>query len=124
MSFWRVSIALCMEKLLQAYTNEKATQRLLKYEPVVDGFIKIIQSHEHSGVLTTGILDTFEEIEMERIKYFVKEYILTRLDKIRNNLFTDRALLGEKERSFADKYNELMVKMAVYTEMPNKEIEV
>lgn len=120
----KLSLAVPMDKLVQAYTNEKATTILLKYETIIDEFNAIIKDHVLDDGSNSNLLNTFEEIEMERIKYFIKEYILTRLDKIRGNFFIEKALMSPKERVFAEKYKAMMMKMSIYAEVPSKEIEV
>lgn len=112
-----------IEKLITAYSNEKATSILLDYNEIVDEFnIAVSACNFESNA--ADILSTIKEIERERIKYFVKEYILTRLDKIRKNLFADTNCMSQAERSFAQEYREMMRKAEIYTEFTSREVEV
>ncbi|ELA42408.1 uncharacterized protein VICG_00507 [Vittaforma corneae ATCC 50505] len=115
---------LSLERLIQAYTNEKATEKLLPYDRIADEFNFIIKSHGNRNDSGTSLSNTFEEIEQERIKYFVKEYILTRLDKIRANFFIIQELMSKEERIFAEKYKEMMIIASVYVDKPSKVFEV
>lgn len=105
-----------IEKLITAYTNEKATAILLPYDTIVDDFNSTLRALPANTADESSLLATFKEIETERIRYFTKEYILVRLDKIRHNLFVDTELMSVDERLFAQKYRDLMVKYTVYTE--------
>jgi GINS complex subunit 4 len=113
-----------LEQLIQAYTNEKATKKLLLYDEIVDRFNFILKSTELNAENNTNLLTTLEEIELERIKYFVKEYILTRLEKIRNNIFLDERLMSIGERRFFEKYKEILTNTSIYANKPSKEYEI
>ena len=129
-----------IENLLQAYSNEKSTKKLLKYDKIVDDFNREISIQqiaetdsetfnnetnvELSSKISTELSKTIKEIELERIKYFVKEYILLRLDKIRNNFFLDSNQLSFSEQSFYKEYLEIAKKNGIYVEEPSKEIEI
>lgn len=112
-----------IEKLIQAYSNEKATTKILQYEDVVEEFNTHLLEKQNEPS-ASDISSTIREIERERIKYFVKEYILTRLNKIRENLFIDQDLLSQAERRFAEKYREMLIRSAVYTDQASREIEI
>jgi len=113
-----------MEKLIVAYTNEKATEILLPYSTVVDEFSSALKTGLAPAAAEGTLVGTFREIEAERIKYFAKEYILTRLEKIRRNLFVNREHMSARERAFADKYKDMMVRHSVYTEKTKEETAV
>lgn len=112
---------LSLEKLIQVYTNEKATFKLLQYNRIVDDFNEVLKHHIPNS---NSLLNTFEEIELERIKYFVKEYILTRLDKIRDNLFVDDKLMSYEERLFKNQYKEMLINANIFADKPSKEYEI
>lgn len=113
-----------LERLIQAYTNEKATVKLLPYNGVANEFNLILKEREIDCGSSVSLSSTFEEIELERIKYFVKEYVLTRLDKICADFFIDQSLMGKEERKFAEKYKEMMIRASVYVDKPSKEHEI
>lgn len=112
-----------IQKLIEAYKNEKATTKILQYEGIVEEFNSYLIEKQNEPS-TLDISNTIREIERERIKYFVKEYVLTRLNKIRENLFIDKSLLSESEREFSDRYKEMLVKSGVYTDQQSKEVEI
>ncbi|KAM0679823.1 hypothetical protein GINT2_001995 [Glugoides intestinalis] len=112
-----------MEKLISAYSNEKATSILLDYNSIVDEFNRTVSMCKLESNVA-DILSTIKEIERERIKYFIKEYILIRLDKIRKNLFADLNCMSHAERTFAQEYQEMMRKAEIYADFPSKDIEV
>lgn len=112
-----------IEELTLAYSNEKATKKLLKYEEVVDEFNRYIYSNEPPAI-STEISKTIEEIELERIAYFVKEYILMRMDKIRHHFFLDLSLMSESEKTFYIEYLECCKRTGIYVDQPSKEIEI
>lgn len=114
-----------IDDLIAAYTNEKATKKLLKYEHVVDEFNKAVadacsaqSSKDHSQVT-----QMVQEIEVGRIRYFVKEYIMCRFDKIRRNLFLDSCLMSPREKTFYARYLEIMKQNGVYTDSPSRDFE-
>lgn len=113
------------EKLLNAYNNEKSTRKLLKYNTIIDEFNLRIQ-YSASKQASSEISKTIEEIEIERIKYFIKEYILTRMDKLRSNFFLNTELMSENERRFYIKYLELCKQRNIFVDQnqPSNDIEI
>jgi GINS complex subunit 4 len=110
-------------RLIQAYSNEKSTKKLLKYDQIVDEFNLEISTNQ----IVTGndnLVETIKEVEMERLKYFVKEYVLIRLDKMRSNFFLDVNLMNHSEREFYEKYIEIARKNTIYEDEPSKDIEI
>lgn len=101
-----------IEQLIVVYTNEKSTSSLLPYNDIADEF-NLILSNRLATVKNTIEI---EELEIERIKYFIKEYILCRFDKICNNLYHDLALMSEDEKAFYLGYIQLQKKFDVYQE--------
>lgn len=111
-----------IEKLIQAYINEKSTSKLLHYESVVDDFNTLLRYHRNES--ENKITQTIEEIERERIGYFIKEYILVRFEKIKSNFFLDRNLMSLNEKKFFDSYIEIMKKSEIYVDSPSNDIDI
>jgi GINS complex subunit 4 len=113
------------ERLLNAYNNEKSTRKLLKYNSIIDEFNLRIQ-YSISKQASSEISKTIEEIEIERIKYFIKEYILTRMDKLRSNFFLNIELMSENERRFYIKYLDLCKQRNILVDQnqPSNDIEI
>lgn len=111
-----------LDDLIVAYTNEKATKRLLPYNSVVD---HLSESAKAFGEDTKELLIIRElrELELERIKYFAKEYLLTRLDKLKSSIFLDKGLMSAKEAAYYEGYLSLLGKHGVLSdkESPNYE---
>lgn len=115
-----------LDRLITAYTNEKSTRRLLKYDHIVEEFNRAVvdyicnpqSSKDHSQVARM-----IQEIEIERIKYFVKEYIMCRFDKIRRNFFLDLELMSSRERAFYTQYLGVMKQKDVFTDKPSQDFE-
>lgn len=91
------------DRLIIAYTNEKSTARLLPYCPVADEFSDILAKTQISPT-DPPVLKALREIEMERIKYFVKEYVLVRLAKLNSNVFLADNLMSGREVAYYRKY--------------------
>lgn len=105
-----------MDRLINAYTNEKSTNALSKFDSIVEYYNSALQEikpdiHE---LEINSILKQLQELEAERIKYFVKEYILCRFDKIRRNMHIDVAMLSEKERIFYENYIQSLKEKDIY----------
>lgn len=104
-----------LEKLIVLYCNEKATKTLLPYNNLVDQFNnKILLKSSTESI--HRIKSMIEEIESERIKYFIKEYILCRFDKITKNLYIDTDLLSPSESIFYNDYKNLIKSHDIYKE--------
>lgn len=106
---------LVIEKLILAYTNEKCTITLLPYNTIVDDFNRIVMGKTR----ISKNLSDIEELELQRIKYFIKEYILCRFDKITKNYYLDINLMSDSEKIFYVKFLELHKKFEVYQENQN-----
>lgn len=103
-----------MTKLIQLYMNEKGTERLLKYDSLADEFNQILQNTGPASEDTPKVVRTMQEIDQERVKYFVKEYIMCRFDKIRKNFYLDPSLMSQKEQVFYAKFLDLMRRTDLY----------
>lgn len=112
-----------LENLIRVYNNEKSTKKLLKYDPIVDEFnLRISQSDNKS--VSSEISRAIEEIEIERIKYFIKEYILTRIDKLRQDFFLDVEMMSESEKLYYSQYLELCKQSNIYVDQQSKDVEI
>ncbi|KAI4292235.1 hypothetical protein PAPHI01_1509 [Pancytospora philotis] len=111
-----------LEELITAYVNEKSARRLLPYSRAADIFSALIKSYR-ANPSEPQALRTLREVEAERIKYFVKEYLLARLDKLQRNIFLDRGLMSRGEAAFYEKWLALLAREDVLTEKRSKEIE-
>ena len=91
--------------LITAYINEKATTKILPYKSIVDDFIFHIKFKCDADIKPINTdLNELREIEINRIKYFIKGYLHCRLDKIRTNIFINDSFLNLKEKIFRSKY--------------------
>lgn len=96
-----------LETLITSYINEKATSNLLAYNAVADIFIEKMKDTSED-VQEPEFVRNVREMERERIKYFLKEYIITRLEKINSNLFHSEENMSSREASYYRKYLELV----------------
>lgn len=88
--------------------NEKACRSLLPYESeVVEFFYNKIEQHRVNVTSDIKIVKSIIELDIERVEYLLKEYILCRLHKLENNFFIDTSLLSSGEREFYEKYKKL-----------------
>lgn len=89
-----------VESLIQAYRNEKCTKEILPYERRVMDFLEKTlpkQIDYAASLRKTSALKSIYEQEIERVKYFMKEYIITRMKKISLNFNVDDSMLGPSE---------------------------
>lgn len=112
-----------LSDLVTAYQNEKCTKTLLPYaSALVDHFLSLVHRQtEFINSLEMSLIRNIYELEVERVKYFVKEYIQTRLRKINSNLYVDHSLLSEGELVFYKKYIGLLKEEDIYIEEQRKE---
>ncbi|KAG5859266.1 GINS Sld5 subunit domain-containing protein [Encephalitozoon hellem] len=105
-----------LNDLILAYRNEKAAKRLLPYasRPVEYFLDAISRRIEEVKSLGKTIARNIYELELERVKFFIKEYIQVRLKKLSTNLYLDKSLLSEREVSFYDKYIDLLKGRDIY----------
>lgn len=104
-----------LEKLIDSYINEKSTKTLLPYDNIVDDFNLILKNTPLP--LDDDTHKMLAEIEIERISYFIKEYILCRFEKIRGNFYLETDLMSEGEKSFYLDYINLIKQEGVYKEI-------
>lgn len=98
-----------IDELINAYINEKSARRLLPYNHTVDAFNAQIKAFcidpaEHP------IVKMVRELENERIKYFVKEYLMVRLDKILANVFLNVELMSPGEKQLYEEWLSLLAR--------------
>jgi len=111
-----------INELVLAYTNEKSTKKLLKYREIVGEFSDLLKRTIERDELLEECMSTSEnhanngsthftsriiqEMESDRIKYFIKEYIFIRMHKIMDDLFVSEDKLSEQEIVFCRKYKQ------------------
>jgi len=113
-----------INRLINAYTNEKSTKILLQYDTIVDDFNASLKDYIlllKSSSETSSLIHAIQEIEVERVGYFIKEYIQCRYDKIRSNLYLNTNLMSAKEQTFYEKYIELIKCNGTYQENVHSE---
>ncbi|KAI5147976.1 GINS complex subunit 4 [Enteropsectra breve] len=101
-------------KLIEAYLNEKACKMLLPYNCIADEFLGYLQNEDASS-MGSDIIRSLKELERERIQFFVKEYILVRIEKINANLYLETSLLNASERIY---YSKIKSALENYIDIP------
>ncbi|RVD93092.1 Sld5 domain protein [Tubulinosema ratisbonensis] len=94
-----------IELLITHYQNEKNTEEILPYnQEIIDFYQKTIPIlTNHMISLTNPIVKSIIEQELERTKYFLKNYLLTRLKKISLKMKINLEFLSEAEKIFYEK---------------------
>lgn len=102
-----------IDSLIKAYRNEKCTGELLPYaENVMDFLQKNLpkQIDYANSIKKAHVIKSIYEEEIERVKYFMREYIIARMRKINRGFNIDKRLLSNHEEryyiSIADLYRE------------------
>lgn len=109
--------------LIEAYLNEKSTPVLLKYkEVVISYFYHKLQLQKKNKIENlNNIIKNIYEIEIDRIEYYLKEYILIRLEKLKKNMFIDTLLLSDEEKVFYEKYINKLKEKGIVCDNKSKE---
>ncbi len=107
-----------IEKLINIYTNEKSTKLLLPYNNIIEEFNDYLKQYilAQQNSEDPQIIKAIKEIEIERVGYFIKEYIQCRFDKIKKNLYLDTSFMSKGEQIFYKKFLELIKKKGIYQE--------
>jgi GINS complex subunit 4 len=108
-----------VERLIRIYKNEKNTMTLLPYDKDVTDTLKHIipkQIEYMSRIKSNTVIKFVYEQDLERVKYFMKEYLKARLSKIESNFFVRRDHLSQEEAAFLDKIIEIYKKRGIYHE--------
>lgn len=111
-----------LNELIRIYINEKSTKRLLPYNEIADEFSEIVKNR-NENLDNLKIIRSLQELELQRLKYFVKEYILVRLEKIKSNIFLSEELMSDREKKFYKKYISLLNDQNVLTTESSIEFE-
>ena len=98
-----------IEPLLTALSNEKATRRLLPHVPYADELLAVLRTAQPPEN-EPQVIRSLRELEVERIRYLIREYVMLRLEKMTRDLFTDQDLLSPRERVFFARYANLLQK--------------
>ncbi|KAI5181390.1 hypothetical protein NEOKW01_1584 [Nematocida sp. AWRm80] len=98
--------------LTMQYLNERGSKRMLPFNSdLVERVLYLIQRQniqiEQSIKENNKIHEHIYKIEVDRIEWIVTEYLLIRLEKIRNNYYIDDTLLSPEEQEYKDKYIDL-----------------
>ncbi|KAF7684809.1 DNA replication complex GINS protein sld5 [Astathelohania contejeani] len=112
-----------LQRLIISYKNEKSTTRILPYiENTINNLSILIkkQTEYINSFKQYSLLKSIYEQELERVKYFLKEYLLTRIKKIENNLFIEREHLSSHELVYLDGLIELYKCRDIYIEPPSQ----
>ncbi|KAI5169912.1 hypothetical protein PAEPH01_1091 [Pancytospora epiphaga] len=109
-----------LDDLIVAYTNEKATRRLLPFCDVTDQLSSELKAYRENSE-EPQIVRELRELEHERLKYFTREYILTRLEKLKSNIFLDKSLMGSREVRYYEKYLALLDKHGLLTDKESQD---
>lgn len=113
-----------LAELIAAYSNEKATNSLLEYKYIVDEVRRWLEEKEgEDSVFENTVLKELVEIEQNRIKYYVNEYLALRFDKIRKNFFVDQKCLSMEEIEVRRKYFEILSTRNITKEHKQEDIE-
>lgn len=111
-----------LEELIAAYTNERSTERLLPHSPVADEFNQIAR-RAGAGPGDPQIVRTLRELEIERIRFFVKSYVLARLQKLGSSIFLDTALMSAREAAYYERHRSLLGRHGVLTDRKSPSFE-
>ncbi|AFN83421.1 hypothetical protein EROM_071700 [Encephalitozoon romaleae SJ-2008] len=105
-----------LNDLILAYQNEKSAKRLLPYASCPMKHFLDVVSRRAGDMKALGktIVRNVYELELERVKFFIKEYIRVRLKKLSTNLYVDRSFLSERETIFYEKYIGLLKERDIY----------
>lgn len=113
-----------VSQLISIYSNEKSTNTLLSYKPIVDEFIMYLEEVEENSLKYNNvIINELVEIELNRIKFYIKQYLLIRLEKIRKNIFVRNSNLSTKELAFKKKYMKMIDERNITSDVKEEEIE-
>lgn len=112
--------------LITQYQNEKNTEEILPYSSeIVDFYEKAIPSlTSHMNSLTNTIVKSIIEQELERVKYFLKEYLMIRAKKIFLRMKIKTEFLSEKENLFHQKMVDLYKNEGIFVDEKSVSSEV
>ena len=91
-----------VQNLIECYVNEKSTKAILKYKKeVVDYFYqKLLEQKEKYKIFIAGksnIIKSIYELEIERMEFLLREYLIIRLEKMKEDYYIDLNLLSSQE---------------------------
>ncbi|KAI5192355.1 hypothetical protein NEMIN01_1969 [Nematocida minor] len=114
-----------VEYLTMRYLNEREAKRLLPYdEDLVERVQFLLQrqkTRQQEEENKNRIKEHIYKIEIDRLEWMLTEYLLLRLEKIRNNFYIkNEQLLSEKEKEYYTAYILINKEEKIYT--PLKDI--
>lgn len=91
-----------VQNLIECYVDEKSTKAILKYKKeVVDYFYqKLLEQKEKYKIFIAGksnIIKSIYELEIERMEFLLREYLIIRLEKMKEDYYIDLNLLSSQE---------------------------
>lgn len=111
-----------IQDLIESVVNEKSCNSLLPYDrETFDYFYSKLQEYKNKEDQSneSKLIVSVKELDLDRIEYLLKEYLLCRLNKLKHNFFIDTSLLSEAELKFYDAY----IKIFQEEDILDKEIE-
>ncbi|KAK6090980.1 hypothetical protein P3W45_000225 [Vairimorpha bombi] len=100
-----------IQDLIECFMNEKNTNVFLRYrKDVIDYFYKklVDQKINLDKFSTNKVITSLYELEIERVEYMIKEYLMTRVEKMKHDMNINTDLLSDNEKIF---YRKLQNKM-------------
>lgn len=104
-----------LSSVIASYTAEKATSNLLPFNPAADTLSAQIAALPPSEITDSSdaALAAIQDIEIERIKFFLKEYVLTRVEKMHSNIFVPETHMSPSELVFFQGYKQLLAAQGI-----------
>lgn len=111
-----------VEYLAMRYLNERESVRLLPYdEDLVDRVVFLLERQKTRELQERNrnrIKEHIYKIEVDRIEWLLSEYLLIRLEKIRNNFYlTNLSILSPYEKEYHTAYIDLKEEVSQYTQL-------
>ncbi|OAG30728.1 hypothetical protein NEIG_00240 [Nematocida sp. ERTm5] len=111
-----------VEYLSMRYLNEREFQRLLPYDADIVERVKFLlqrqKDRQRKEIQRNRIKEHIYKIEIERIEWLLSEYLLIRLEKIRNNFYIkDESILSPHEKEYYRAYINLNKEVGTYVEL-------
>ncbi|KAI5161715.1 hypothetical protein NEAUS03_1728 [Nematocida ausubeli] len=111
-----------VEYLAMRYLNERESKRLLPYDEDLMDRVKFLlhrqKKRQREEAQRNRIKEHIYKIEADRIEWLISEYLLMRLEKIRNDFYIeDLSLLSPYEKTYYQEYINLNKEAGTYTEL-------
>lgn len=110
-----------LERLTTLFLNERNTRHLLSYnKEVVERVLYLVETQKTKITHSSTLLSSIYAMEVERLEWLVKEYVITRLKKITNNFYLSDAQLenmADREKTLYHRYIALNKEYNVYVDL-------